>query len=263
MEKIIKEHEQSPHVQNGKQHKDFIDILLSLMNQPIDPYDEQNHVIDRTNIKAIVLDMIAGAFETSATLVEWTLSELIRHPRVMKILQDELVNVIGLNKLVEEKDLGKLNYLDMVIKETLRLYPAGPLVPRESTEDAMVNGYFIEKKSRVIINLWAIGRDSKMWSNNADEFYPERFLNKDLDYGGYDFQFIPFGFGRRGCPGIHLGLITVKLIVAQLVHCFYWELPSNMTPNEMDMTEKFGLSLPKAEHLLAKPTYRLLGGESS
>ncbi|KAK2439459.1 cytochrome P450 CYP736A12 [Trifolium repens] len=258
LEKIIKEHEQSSHVQNEeKKHKDFVDILLSLMHQPINPSDEQNHVIDRTNIKAILLDMIAGAFETSAAIVEWALSELMRHPRVMKNLQQELDNVVGVNKLVEENDLPKLSYLDIVIMETIRLYPAGPLVPRESTEDATVHGYFVPKKSRVIVNLWAIGRDSEVWPNNTEEFYPERFVDKNLDYRGHDFQFIPFGYGRRGCPGIHLGLITVKLIVAQLVHCFSWELPSNMAPSDLDMAEKFGLSIPRAEHLLAVPTYRL------
>lgn len=210
MEKIIKEHEHGSDVQNEQhhRHRDFIDILLSLMHQPIDPYDEQNHIIDKTNIKAILLDMIAGAFETSATVVEWTFSELLRHPRVMKNLQDELDNVVGRDKMVEENDLAKLSYLDIVIKETLRLYPPGPLVPRESTEDAMVQGYFLKKKSRIIINIWAMGRDSKIWSDNAEVFYPERFINKNLDFRGLDLQYIPFGFGRRGCPGIHLGLAT-------------------------------------------------------
>lgn len=259
-EKIIKEREQSSHVQNeGQKHKNFIDILLSLTHQTIDPSDEQSHVIDRTNIKAIALDMIAAAFDTSATIVEWALSELMRHPRVMKNLQQELDSVVGMNKLVEENDMAKLSYLDIVIMETLRLYPAGPLVPRESTEDATVHGYFIKKKTRVIVNLWAIGRDSKIWSNNAEEFYPERFVDKNFDYRGHDFQFIPFGFGRRGCPGINLGLATVKLVVAQLIHCFSWKLPSNMTINDLDMTEKFGLSIPRAKHLLAVPTYRLHG----
>lgn len=258
LEKIIKQHEQGSDVQNGQHHKDFIDILLSLMHQPINPYEKQNQVIDRTNIKAIALDVIAGAFETSATVVEWALSELIRHPRVMKNLQDELASVVGMNKLVEETDLAKLSYLDIVIKETLRLYPAGPLVPRESTEDAIINGYYIKKNSRVILNIWAIGRDSKIWSNNAELFYPERFINNNLDFRGHDFQFIPFGSGRRGCPGINLGLITVKLVVAQLVHCFSWKLPSNMNPDDLDMTEKFGLTIPRAKHLLAVPTYRLL-----
>jgi len=254
LEKIIKEHE----VQNEQHHKDFVDILLSLMYQPIDPYDEQSHVIDETNIKAILLDMIAGSYETSATVVEWTLSELLRHPRVMKNLQDELDNLVGRNRLVEENDLAKLSYLDIVMKETLRLHPPGPLVPRESTEDAIVQGYFFEKKSRIIINLWAMGRDSTIWSDNAEEFYPERFVNSNLDFRGYDLQYIPFGFGRRGCPGIHLGLVTVKLIVAQLVHGFSWELPGGMTPDELDMNERFGLTTPRAKHLFAVPRNRFL-----
>ncbi|CAJ1936916.1 unnamed protein product [Sphenostylis stenocarpa] len=259
LEKIIKEHEhRSSDVQNEQHHKDFIDILLSQMNQPIDPYDEGNHVIDQTNIKAILLDMISAAFETSATVVEWTLSELLRHPRVMKNVQDELDNVVGRNRLVEENDLAKLSYLDIVIKETLRLYPPGPLVPRESTEDAIVQGYFLKKKSRIIINLWAMGRDSKIWSENAEIFYPERFINNiNLDFRGYDLQYIPFGFGRRGCPGVNLGLATVKLVVAQLVHCFSWELPGGMTPVELDMSEKFGLTIPRVKHLLAVPRNRL------
>ncbi|XP_057420334.1 cytochrome P450 CYP736A12-like [Lotus japonicus] len=258
LEKIIQEHESRSDVHDDRIHKDFIEILLSLIHQPMDSNDDQIHVVDRTNIKAVLLDIIVAAFETSAIVVEWALSELLKHPRVMKNLQDELDEVVGLNKLVEEADLAKLNYLDVVIKETLRLYPPGPLLPRESVEDAMVHGYFIEKKTKIIINLWAIGRDTKMWSDNAEEFYPERFTNNNFDYRGHDFQFIPFGFGRRGCPGMNLGLASVKLVVAQLVHCFCWELPSNTTPNELDMSEKSGFSIPRAKHLFAVPTYRLL-----
>ncbi|KAL2342500.1 hypothetical protein Fmac_003785 [Flemingia macrophylla] len=256
LEKIIKEHERVD-VQNG-QHEDFVDILLSLMHQPLNPYDEQSQIIERTNIKAILLDMIAGAFETAATIVEWALAELLRDPRVMKNLQDELDNVVGRNRLVEESDLEKLSYLDIVIKETFRLHPAGPLVPRESIEDATVHGYFIKKNTSVLINLRAIGRDPKIWSDNAEMFYPERFINNSLDYRGHNLQFIPFGFGRRGCPGMLLGLTTVKLVVAQLMHCFSWELPGNLASEELDMTEKFGLTTPRLHHLLAVPTYRLL-----
>lgn len=144
----------------------------------------------------------------------------------------------------------------MVIKETLRLYPAASLVIRESTEDAVVDGYYIEKNTRVFINLWAMGRDTKAWSDDALEFYPERFMNKDMDFRGYDFKFIPFGSGRRGCPGIHLGLITVKLVLAQLVHSFNWELPLGLGPNELDMSEIFGLSLARANKLFAVLTSR-------
>ncbi|XP_016192087.1 cytochrome P450 CYP736A12-like [Arachis ipaensis] len=259
LEKIIEEHEKGSsggcHAWGG--HRDFIDILLSLMNQPVDPRDEQSQVMDRTNIKALLLDSIAGSFETSATVIIWVLSELLKHPRVMRNLQDELISGVGLNKFVQETHLANLSYLDIVIKETLRLHPPGAIVTRESTKDAMVNGYRIREKTLIIINLWAIGRDPKAWSNNAEEYYPERFITNNRDYRGYNFEFIPFGAGSRICPGIHLGLTTVKLVVAQLVHCFNWELPWNMTPDELDMNEKYGLSSPRAKNLLAVPTYRL------
>ncbi|WVY90163.1 hypothetical protein V8G54_035677 [Vigna mungo] len=130
--------------------------------------------------------------------------------------------------------------------KTLRLYPVAPLlVPRECREDVTIDGYYIKKKSRVIVNAWALGRDSKGFSNS------------NVDIKGFDFRLIPFGSGRRGCPRIHLGLTTAKIVLAQLVHCFNWELPLGMSPDELDMTEKFGLTMPRSKHLLAAPTYRL------
>ncbi|XP_023900190.2 cytochrome P450 CYP736A12 isoform X1 [Quercus suber] len=259
-ENIIKEHEKIPSSGQQDHETDFIDTLLSLMNQPMNPHDEQVYIFDRTNIKAIILDMISGAYDTSAAAIEWTFSELLRYPRVMKHVQEELEHVVGMNRMVEETDLAKLPYLDMVVKESLRLHPVGPLlVPHESMEDIEVNGYYVPKKSRIIINVWAIGRDSCVWSDNVEEFYPERFISSNIDLKGRDFQLIPFGSGRRGCPGMHLGLTTIKYVLAQLLHCFHWVLPSGMFPNDLDMSEKFGLSMRRAKHLFAVPTYRLLG----
>ncbi|XP_027351008.1 cytochrome P450 CYP736A12-like [Abrus precatorius] len=256
LEQIIKEHEQAIDV-GRRDRKDFVDILLSTMDQTTDPHNEQNRVIDRTNIKAILLDMVVGAIETSTTVIQWALSALLRHPRVMKVLQDEIENEVGIKRMVEECDLMKLGYLDMVVDETLRLYPAAPfLVPRESRENITINGYYIKKNSRVIINAWAIGRDPNVWSSNAETFYPERFIDMKMNHQG-DFRSIPFGSGRRGCPGVHLGLVTVRLVLAQLVHCFNWELPPNVSPANVNMQEKFGLNMPRAEQLLAIPTYRL------
>ncbi|XP_028801114.1 cytochrome P450 CYP736A12-like [Neltuma alba] len=164
----------------------------------------------------------------------------------------------GNEQKVEELHLLKFNYLDLVVKETLRLYPAGPLLlPRETREDIIIGGYHIEKKSRVLINAWAIGRDSNVWSNNAETFYPERFMNSGIELQGQDYELIPFGSGRRGCPGTQLGLRTVKLVIAQLVHCFNWELPSGMNPTDLDMSEEFGLAITRANHLLAIPSCRL------
>ncbi|KAL5544789.1 hypothetical protein UlMin_008573 [Ulmus minor] len=260
LEKIIMEHEKVSNEQRGQIHKDFVDILLSLIGQPMNPKDDEVYIIDRTNIKAILLDMVVGSYDTSSTSVSWTLSELLRNPRTMKNLQKELENVIGLDEMVNEKNLTKLNYLDIVIKESFRLHPAAPLlVPHESMEDIIIEDFFVPKNSRIIVNTWAIGRDPNIWSDNVDEFYPERFIDNNIDQlKGHDYRLLPFGSGRRGCPGIQLGLVTVRIVVAQLVHCFNWELPSGVQPKDVDMTESFGLAVGRANQMLVKPTYRLL-----
>ncbi|XP_028772132.1 cytochrome P450 CYP736A12-like isoform X2 [Neltuma alba] len=254
-EKIIKEHEEARNSHKDGKNEDYIDILLSLMHQPMD--DEQTHQITRDDIKANILSLISGAYETSAISVEWTLSELCRNPRVMKNLQDELEIVVGMNRMVEEMDLSELNYLNLVVKENFRLHPVTPFIPRASAKDVMVGEYYIEKKSRILVNLWGLGRNPQIWSDNADVFYPERFLNNNIDLQGHDFQFLPFGSGRRKCFGMQLGQTTVKLVVAQLAHCFNWELPSGMKPDDLDMNESFGLSLPRSKHLLVELTRRL------
>ena len=200
---------------------------------------------------------MAASMDTSATMIEWALSELIKHPPMMKKVINELEKVVGMERMVEESDLESLEYLNMVVKETLRLHPVVPLlIPHESIEDCTVDGFHIPQKSRVIVNVWAIGRDPNAWTD-ADKFLPERFMESDIDFRGQHFQFIPFGSGRRGCPGMQLGLTVVRLVLAQLVHCFDWELPDNMLPSELDMTEEFGLTLPRAKHLVAIPTCRL------
>ncbi|RVX21250.1 Cytochrome P450 CYP736A12 [Vitis vinifera] len=249
-EKIIDEHIHNPKEEG--QTKDLVDVMLGLMGSEGTGYN-----IERASIKAISFDMLAGSMETSSSSIDWAVAELIRHPRVMKKVQSELEKVVGMERMVEESDLESLEYLNMVVKETLRLYPAGPLlVPHESMEDCTVNGFYIPQKSRIIVNAWAIGRDPDSWTN-ADEFLPERFIEGDIDFRGKHFQYIPFGSGRRGCPGMQLGITVVRFVVAQLVHCFDWELPDGMLPSELDMTEEFGLAIPRAKHLVAIPTYRL------
>ncbi|PQQ04870.1 cytochrome P450 CYP736A12 [Prunus yedoensis var. nudiflora] len=184
--------------------------------------------------------------DTSSTTIEWVLSELMRHPHVIKKVQKELEDVVGLERMVEESDLEKLE-----------LHPVAPLlIPHAANEDCTVNGFHIQKASRVIINVWAIGRDPRAWTD-AERFIPDRFVGSNIDVRGNHFELIPFGSGRRRCPGIQLGLTVVQLMVAQLVHCFDWELPNSMLPNELDMSEEFGLTVPRAKHLLAIPSYRL------
>nr|AYV88900.1 cytochrome P450 oxidase CYP736A220 [Polygala tenuifolia] len=251
LERTIEEHIQQEDIQEDKT-KDFVDVMLSFMGS-----EHSDYRLERTHIKALILDMLTAGVDTTATTVEWALSELIRHPRVMAKLQQELEQAVGMERKVEEADLGSLPYLDMVIKEIFRLHPPGALLlPHESRDDCQVDKFFIPKKSRIMVNVWAIGRDPNGWCD-ADKFWPERFLESSIDMRGQHFQLIPFGSGRRGCPGMQLGLSMVRLILAQIVHCFDWKLPNDMLPSELDMSEKCGLSTPRAQHLLAVPTYRL------
>ncbi|XP_043717811.1 cytochrome P450 71AU50-like [Telopea speciosissima] len=261
LEKIIDDHINNP--KDSEDNKDFIDVMLLLMMESKHMHigeEEQSYMIDRTNIKAIILDMIVAGIDTSSVTIGWALSELFRHPKVMEKLQEELRSKVGIDQLVEEDDLVKFDYLDMVVKEAMRLHPVAPfLLAHESLEDITINGYHIPKNSRVIINAWAIHRDPNVWStcDDAENFLPERFIGSNIDICGHDFQLIPFGSGRRGCPGMYLGLTTVKLVLGQLVHVFDWRFPNSMLPEDLDMTEKFGITVPRANHLLAVPSYCL------
>ncbi|PNY15012.1 cytochrome p450 [Trifolium pratense] len=242
-EKIIDEHIQSGN--KDKKNMDFADVMLGLVGT-----EESEYRIERTTIKSIMLDMLVGSMDTSATAIEWTISELLKNPRVMKKAQNELEIVVGMKRKVEESDLNKLEYLDMVIKESLRFHPVAPLlIPHQSLEDCMVEDFFIPKKSRVIVNAWSIMRDPNAWTD-PEKFWPERFEGSNIDVRGHDFQFLPFGSGRRGCPGMQLGLTVIRLVVAQLVHCFDWKLPDHMLPSDLDMKEEFGLTMPRLNHLI-------------
>lgn len=250
LEKIIDEHVQFRDEKNRT--KDFVDVLLGFMGS-----EETEYRVERDTIKAIILDILVASMDTSASAIEWTISELIKHPRVMIEVQKELENVVGKQRMLDESDLDKLEYLNMVVKESFRLHPVVPLlIPHASREDCIVNGYHIPKNSRIFINTWAICRDENVWTD-AEQFFPERFVGSDIDLRGHNFQLTPFGSGRRSCPGMQLGLTIVRLVVAQLVHCFDWELPDGMLATELDMTEDFGLVCPMAKPLLSIPTWRL------
>lgn len=258
LELIIDEHEQN--LNNGThKNKDIVDEMISLSrNNSSVNHQELAKLIDRPSIKSIMIDIITASIDTSFTSIEWILAELMRNPSAMKKCQEELTTVVGLDRMVDETDLPKLEYLYMVVKEGMRLHPIVPLLgPHEAKEDTVINGYHIPKKSRIIVNAWAIGRDSKVWGDNALEFIPERFAESKIDLRGHDFELLPFGSGRRGCPGMQLGLLSVQLVLAQLLHCFDWELPTGKSANDLDMTEQFGLTIPRIEHLLLVPKIRI------
>ena len=139
----------------------------------------------------------------------------------------------------------------------MRLHPPIPLLPHETAEDCEIAGYFIPSGTRVSVNAWAIGRDKTAWED-PETFRPDRFAKQgSADFKGNHFELIPFGSRRRSCPGMQLGLYTVELTVARLLHCFKWALPDGMKPYELDMRGEFGLTLPRAVRLVAIPTPRL------
>ncbi|KAG5572811.1 hypothetical protein H5410_062577 [Solanum commersonii] len=201
---------------------------------------EAEFQFDRTHIKAILLDMLLAAMDTTSSSTDWILTELLRHPQVMKKHQKELQEVVGVQRMVEESDLVNLNYLEMVVKEGMRLHPVGPLFYHEAMEDCVVD----------------VQRDPNVWPE-LEKFLPERFVGSSINFRGHDFQLVPFGSGRRSCPGMQLGVTVVRLVVAQLVHCFEWELPNGIQPCDLDIDEHFGIVTCREKPLLAIPTYRL------
>lgn len=199
-----------------------------------------------------------GGTETVAFAVEWLMAELMRNPNHLQKVQKELADVTGLARKLEEPDFERLTYFRCCVKETLRLHPPIPLLLHETAADATVSGYHIPAKSTVTINVWAIGRDGAVWEN-AEEFDPSRFLKEGApDFKGNNFEFIPFGSGRRSCPGMQLGLYALEMAAAHLLHCFTWELPHGVGPSDLDMRDVFGLTAARAERLVVVPTPRLL-----
>lgn len=262
IDKIIDEHVQKSDKRDDGE-TDMVDELLAFYSEEAklnnESEDLQNSIrLTKDNIKAIIMDVMFGGTETVASAIEWAMSELMRSPEELKRVQQELADVVGLDRRVEESDFEKLTYLKCALKETLRLHPPIPLLLHETAEEATVGGYLVPKKARVMINAWAIGRDKNSWEE-AESFKPGRFLKPGVaDFKGSNFEFIPFGSGRRSCPGMQLGLYALELAVAHLLHCFTWELPDGMKPSEMDMADVFGLTAPRATRLVAVPTKRLL-----
>ncbi|CAD5179912.1 unnamed protein product, partial [Musa acuminata subsp. malaccensis] len=206
-------------------------------------------------------DMLGGASETSAGIMEWAMSELMRNPRVMRKLQEEVRETVGEKGKVTEKDINGMNYLKLVIKETLRLHPPVPLLlPRECRETCEVLGYQIPEKTRVFVNVWALGRDPRYW-DSPTEFEPERFESRNsmVDFKGTNFEFLPFGAGRRICPGMSFGLKSIELSLASLLYNFDWELPSGNEgmPQELDMSETFSITCRRKSDLCLRAIPRI------
>lgn len=198
--------------------------------------------------------MVAAATDTTSATMEWAMTELLRHPMVLKKLQAEAREILEHRQGITENELAKMHYLKAVVKETLRLHPPVPVLAREAGEDARVLGYDLAERTIVMISTWAIGRDPASW-DEPEKFHPERFLNSSLDFNGQDFELIPFGAGRRGCPGAAFAMSSIENVLANLAHKFEWELAEGTKCEDLDTTEQPGVTTHRKYPLFAVPTH--------
>ncbi|XP_022885763.1 cytochrome P450 81D1-like [Olea europaea var. sylvestris] len=235
MHNIIEEHRRRR--RNGNQENTMVDHLLSLQESEPEYYTDQI-------IIGLVLALLIAGTDASAVTSEWAMSLLLNHPEVLKKARKELDTFVGFNRLVEEKDLPKLQYLHCIILETLRLFPSVPmLVPHESSDDCKVGGYNIPKGTMLLINAWAIHRDPTVWDDPMN-FKPERFEKMEVE----THKLLPFGMGRRACPGLGLAQRMIGLGLSSLIQCFEWE---RISAEKIDLSEGHGITLPKVKPLEA------------
>ncbi|XP_024165920.1 cytochrome P450 81Q32-like [Rosa chinensis] len=223
-----------------KRSKTMVDVMLSLQGTEAEYYTDEI-------IRGMMHVMLTAGTDTSAGTMEWALSLLLNNPQALAKAQTEIDNHIGEGRLIKESDLAKLPYLSSIIYETLRMYPAAPLLaPHEASDDCTVAGFHVPRGTMLLVNAWAIQNDPKLWAE-PEQFKPERFQNVQGERDG--FMWLPFGTGRRGCPGEGLANRIVGLALGSLIQCFEWERPSE---EMIDMSIGTGLTMPKAQPLLAK-----------
>ncbi|XP_059637725.1 cytochrome P450 CYP82D47-like [Cornus florida] len=254
LQRWLEEHKQKVSAGAKSEQDDFMDLMLSILDDD-GALDESIFDVD-TISKATCLTLFLGATDSISVTLTWALSLLLNNPHALKKAQEELDIHVGRERQVTESDINNLVYLQAILKETLRLYPAGQLLaPREAIEDCILGGYHVRAGTRLIVNLWKIHHDPRVWSDPF-EFVPERFLttHKELDVRGQHFELIPFGSGRRVCPGVSFALQITQLTLASLLHGFVVATPVD---EPVDMSESFGLSNPKATPLEVLITPRL------
>ncbi|XP_047071281.1 zealexin A1 synthase-like [Lolium rigidum] len=234
----------------GEEDEDMLDVLLKI---------HKDGEIDMVAVEAVIFDLFAAGSETSATTLEWAMAELVKNPRVMKKVTAEVRRAFKASGTVVEDRLGEVPYLHLVIRETLRMHgPAPLLLPRQCQEPCQVMGFDVPKGTQVIVNAWALGHDERCWPDGTEEFRPERFQAgakaAAVDFRGTDFELLPFGAGRRMCPGMAFGLASVELPLASLLLHFDWEAPDMAG---FDMTEAFGVTARRKADLLLRPSLRV------
>ncbi|CAL4888878.1 unnamed protein product [Urochloa decumbens] len=256
----IFEHEQDGAPATSERDKDLLDILLEKAE------DEAAQVkLTRENIKAFITDVVTAGSDSSAATVEWMLAELINHPEAMRKVREEIDAAVGGDRIIGEADLPRLPYLQAAFKETLRLHPGAPIAHRVSAAEVIAGGFTVPAGTAVFINVWAIGRDPAFWED-PPAFRPERFMPGGAaagvgmePRGGQHFQLMPFGGGRRGCPGVGLAMQSVPAVLAALVQCFDWAVVDGETGGGLVNMEEsdVGLVCARKRPLLLRPTARL------
>eukprot|EP00253_Pinus_taeda_P013566 PITA_13566 len=228
----------------------LIDVLLQFADKA------QDFCSDDTTVKSTLMSMLLAAVDTTANTTEWAISSLLQHPAVLKRAQEELDVIVGRERMLEESDLPDLKYLEAIVKETLRLYPVAPLfLPHLSKEACTVGGYHVPANIQLFVNVWGIHSDPAEWERPL-EFEPERFMNScSPDVSGHDFKYMPFGYGRRACPGVFMALRMLKFTVAKLFHSFNWSIPPEV--EGFDMSEGRAVTLSKEVPLKASIKPRL------
>ncbi|CAM8980025.1 unnamed protein product [Rhodiola kirilowii] len=208
LQHLIEEHMKSEKAKDA--HEDIVDVLLRVQREHI---HSGATWFTMNRVKGVLLDIFLAGVDSGAITMVWAMTELVRNPNAMKKAQDEIRYLMG----------GK------------------DRVPKETTADTQVLGCHINAGTRVYINAWAIGRDPKTWEQ-PEKFSPERFKDRPVDYKRQNFELLPFGGGRRMCPAINMGMSTVELSLANMLHCFDWGLPDGMTREDISMEEGTGLT---------------------
>jgi len=251
---IIEEHLERMGNGDGGEVEDLLDVLLKVQQDR-----ELSIPIDKEVIKCVIIDIFAGS-ETTAPTLEWAMAELVRNPKVMERATAEVRHAFAAYGSVREEKLVEagLQYLPLVIQETLRLHTPLPfLILQECQDPCRVLGYDVPQGITVMVNAWALGRDERYWPGDPDAFRPERFEaggGSAADFKGADFELLPFGSGRRMCPGMGFALANMELALASLLFHFDWEVPGAA---ELDMTEAFGLTAHRKSRLLLRPILRV------
>ncbi|KVI04742.1 probable (S)-N-methylcoclaurine 3'-hydroxylase isozyme 2 [Cynara cardunculus var. scolymus] len=230
--------------------------------------DQANTLLDRlieqgfsdVQINQLATELYVAGTDTTTSTVGWAIAELLKHKEALSKVESEVMKKEMNFDKITESQLSELPYLHACIKETLRIHPTGPfLLPHRAQETCEVMGYTVPKDAQVFVNIWAISRDPKIWDDPLS-FKPERFLGSKVDFRGQNFEFTPFGAGRRMCPGLPLGVKSVELILASLIRGFDWVLPNGDDPSQLDMNDKFGVTLQKEKpmKIIFKPKQQSL-----